>query len=329
MAEQDFRGPGAPGYDSLDDEIDLLEVFQNLWEDKRLISAVTGVAAVVSVIVALWLPNIYQASTLLRPQSSEGGIGGSLARQYGGLASLAGISLPSGDGQSKTQLALEVLKSKKFAYEFATRHDLLPALFAAEGWDWRTETLSLDEEVYDPSAGGWVREVEPPRTAAPSAEEVHELWNDTVSVSEEKDSGFVTLSIKHRSPVYAKAWLDLLVVDINEALRAQDLAESERAVAYLEEQLKQTSVAEIRELLAGLLRSHMESRMMAAVEPNYVFSVIDPPTVPELKSEPKRALICVIGTLLGGMLGMVYSIVRRALRNRAKGLGDGAPGVAG
>ena len=150
-----------------------------------------------------------------------------------------------------------------------------------------------------------------------------------MSVSEEKDSGFVTLSIKHRSPVYAKAWLDLLVVDINEALRAQDLAESERAVAYLEEQLKQTSVAEIRELLAGLLRSHMESRMMAAVEPNYVFSVIDPPTVPELKSEPKRALICVIGTLLGGMLGMVYSIVRRALRNRAEGLGDGAPGVAG
>ena len=61
--------------------------------------------------------------------------------------------------------------------------------------------------------------------------------------------------------------------------------------AYLEEQLKQTSVAEIRELLAGLLRSHMESRMMAAVEPNYVFSVIDPPTVPELKSEPKRPLI--------------------------------------
>ena len=117
-----------------------------------------------------------------------------------------------------------------------------------------------------------MREVQPPRTAAPSPEEVHELWNETVSVSEEKEGGFVTLSIKHRSPVHAKEWLDLLVVDINEALRAQDLAESERAVAYLEEQLKQTSVAEIRELLAGLLRSHMESRMMAAVEPNYVFS---------------------------------------------------------
>ena len=328
MAEQDFRSPGAPGYDGFDDEIDLFELVQNLWEDKWLISAITSVAAVISVLVALWLPNIYQASTLLRPQSSEGGIGG-LARQYGGLASLAGISLPSGDGQSKTQLALEVLKSKKFAYDFATRHDLLPALFAAESWDWATETLSLDAEVYDPSAGGWVREVQPPRTAAPSPEEVHALWNETVAVSEEKDSGFVTLSIKHRSPVYAKEWLDLLVVDINEALRAQDLAESERAVAYLEGQLKQTNVAEIRELLAGLLRSHMESRMMATVEPNYAFSVIDPPTVPELKSEPKRALICVLGTLLGGMLGVVFSLVRRALRNRAEGLGDSPPGAAG
>ena len=319
MAEHDFHRAGAG--DGFDDEIDLFELVQNLWEDKWLISAITGVAAVVSVLVALWLPNIYSASTLLKPQSAEGGIGG-LARQYGGLASLAGISLPSGDGQSKTQLALEVLKSKKFAYEFATRHDILPALFAPEAWDWGSQSLTLDSEVYD--GGRWVREVKAPRTAEPSPEEVHKLWGETISLSEDKDSGFVSLSIKHRSPVHAKEWLDLLVVDINEALRAQDLAESERAVAYLEGQLKQTNVAEIRELLAGLLRSHMESRMMATVEPNYAFSVIDPPTVPELKSEPKRALICVLGTLLGGMLGVVISLVRRALRNRAEALADGA-----
>ena len=316
MAEQEFRAPGAPSYDGYDDEIDLFELVQNLWEDKWLISAITGFAAVTAVLVALWLPNLYQATMLLKPQNAEGGMGG-LARQYGGLASLAGISLPSGDGQSKTQLALEVLKSKKFAYKFATRHEILPALFASESWDWETGTLSLNDDVYDPAEGGWVRKATSIRTAEPSPEEVHRLWNEIVSVSQEKKSAFVTISLKHRSPVYAKHWLDLLVVDINEALRAQDLAESERAVAYLEGQLKQTNVAEIRELLAGLLRSHMESRMMATVEPNYVFTVIDPPTVPELKSEPKRALICVLGTLLGGMLGVVFSLVRRALRNRA------------
>ena len=317
MTEQDFRTPAAPGYDGYDDEIDLFELVQNLWEDKWLISAITGFAAIASVLYALSLPNIYQASTLLKPQGAEGAMGG-LARQYGGLASLAGISLPSGSGQSKTQLALKVLKSKKFAYEFATRHEILPALFAQDSFDWKTGTLSLAEDIYDPTEGGWVREPTSIRTAEPSLEEVHQLWNGIVSVSEDKDSGFVSLSLKHRSPICAKEWLDLLVVDINEALRTQDLAESERAVAYLEVQLKQTNVTEIRELLAGLLRSHMESRMMATVQPNYVFSVVDPPTVPELKSEPKRALICVLGTLLGGMLGVVFSLVRRALRNRAE-----------
>ena len=70
MAEQDFRGAGA--HDGFDDEIDLFELVQNLWEDKWLISAITGFAAVTSVIVALALPNIYQASALLRPQGAEG-----------------------------------------------------------------------------------------------------------------------------------------------------------------------------------------------------------------------------------------------------------------
>ena len=312
MAKQGFSGQGAPGFD---DEIDLLELVQGLWNDRWRISAIAGFAAFISVVVALWLPNVYQATTLLKPQDAERSVGG-LARQYGGLASLAGISLPSGDGQSKTQLALEVLKSKAFAYEFAVRHDLLPELFAAESWDWATETLSLNAEVYDSVRKEWVREPEPPFTKAPTAEEVHTAWKETVSVSENTENGFVTLSIKHRSPIHAKKWLDLLIIDINEALRAQDLAESERAVKYLEEQLKQSNVAEIRELLAGLLRSHMESRMMATVEPNYVFSVIDPPTVPEVKFGPKRALICVLGTAVGCVLGILISLLRQALRSR-------------
>ena len=315
MAEQQFRGLERTGFEGTDDEVDLFDVAKDLWKDKWLISAAAGIAALASVLVALWLPNVYQATMLLKPQSDEGGVSG-LARQYGSLASLAGIALPSGDGQSKTQLALEVLKSKKFAYEFATRHGLLPALFAAKRWDWETETLELDPSAFDTAEGRWLRKVNPPRTATPSAEEVHQLWSEILTISEDKKSSFVTLSLKHQSPLHAKQWLDLLVIDVNETLRAQDLAESERAVAYLEKQLKQSNVAEIRELLASLLRSHMESRMMATVEPNYVFSVIDPPTVPEIKSEPKRALICILGTLLGGILGAAFSILRRAYHNR-------------
>lgn len=316
MAEKDFRAQAAPGHDGFDDEIDLFELARNLWEDKWLISTITGFAAIASVLYALSLPNIYQATTLLKNQSAEGGMGG-LARQYGGLASLAGISLPSSRGASKSALAVKVLKSKRFAYEFTTRHNMLPALFAADSWNSETGTFSLNADVYDSETKTWVGEVAPPRSAAPSLEQIHAVWNSMVTFSEDEDAGFVSLSLKHRSPVYAKEWLDLLVVDINEAIRSRDLAESERAVAFLESRLKETSVAEIRELLAGLLRSHMESRMVATLEPNYVFSVIDPPTVPELKYEPNRTRICVLGTLVGGLLGVVVSFLTQAIRNRS------------
>ena len=77
-----LRDPNEPDWhDSLpaiyadvypDDEIDLKELFMVLWGGKWLISAVTGLAAVISVVVALSLPNIYTASALLAPAESGG-----------------------------------------------------------------------------------------------------------------------------------------------------------------------------------------------------------------------------------------------------------------
>ena len=93
-----------------DDEIDLRELFLVLWRGKGLITIVTGLAAIVSVVVALSMPNIYQSTAVLAPKSG-GGSGGlsSLASQYGGLASLAGINLGGlgGDGMSKPAIAIE------------------------------------------------------------------------------------------------------------------------------------------------------------------------------------------------------------------------------
>jgi LPS O-antigen subunit length determinant protein (WzzB/FepE family) len=49
--------------------------------------------------------------------------------------------------------------------------------------------------------------------------------------------------------------------------------------------------------------------MLAKVRQEYAFKTIDPAVVPEVKSEPKRALICVLGTLLGGMFAVLWVLV--------------------
>ena len=49
---------------------------------------------------------------------------------------------------------------------------------------------------------------------------------------------------------------------------------------------------------------------MAEVSQEYVLKTIDPANAPEEKAKPKRALIVVLGTMLGGILSMLIVLIR-------------------
>ena len=295
-----------------DDEIDLRELFLVLWEGKALITMVTGLAAIVSVAVALSMPNIYQSTAILAPKS-DGGTGGlsRLASQYGGLASLAGINLGGlgGDGMTKPAIALEKLKSLSF-FKQHLYEDLLVDLMAVESWDPSTRQLMYDDEIYDSASSKWLREVDPPQQAQPSDQEAHEAFLKLVSISEDKQTGLISVSVEHESPDTAKQWVELMVGRVSEDLRSKDIREAEESIKFLEAQREKTSLVSLDEVFAQLIEEQTKTIMLANVSKDYVFDVIDPPVAPELKSKPSRALICVLGTLLGGMLGVVVVLIR-------------------
>ncbi|TOM54348.1 LPS O-antigen length regulator, partial [Vibrio parahaemolyticus] len=128
-------------------EIDLRDLVINLWKGKFIILVVTVLFGVASIIYALSLPNIYRADTLLAPAetSSSGGLS-KIAGQLGGLATLAGVNL-GGSESNQTDLAIQVLTSRKFINNFISSHDLLVPLMAVKGWDMEKNTLILDNEV--------------------------------------------------------------------------------------------------------------------------------------------------------------------------------------
>lgn len=74
-----------------EDEIDLVEIFQKLWRNRKFIIKVTAAFAVLGLIVAISTPNVYTASCTMVPQAGQKSTGGSL----GGLAAMAGINLGS------------------------------------------------------------------------------------------------------------------------------------------------------------------------------------------------------------------------------------------
>ncbi|WP_083708685.1 Wzz/FepE/Etk N-terminal domain-containing protein [Pseudoalteromonas sp. SK18] len=293
-----------------DDEIDLRELFAVIWQGKWLIIAITALFAVASVVYAINQPNIYKSEALLAPaeQEGSGGLAG-LAGQFGGLASLAGVNL-GGGSSNKAQLAIEVLKSRQFTSDFIQKHNILPDLMAAESWNMQTNTVVYNSEIYDAQNNKWVREVKAPFKPKPSMQEAYKEFSKIISASTDKESGMVKIAIEHVSPYVAQQWVDWLIKDINQTMKQRDVLEAIKSTDFLTQQLEQTKIADIRAVLYKLVEEQTKTIMFAKVRDEYVFKTIDAALVPEEKFKPKRALICVLGVLLGGILSVMIVLIR-------------------
>lgn len=289
------------------DEIDLKELLVSIWKGKLIIIVFTLLFTVGAVFFALNQPNYYKAQVLLAPASGSSG-GGALGN-LGGLAALAGVNI-GGAKDDKTQLALAVLKSRDFQTRFINTHKVKIPLFAGIGWDESSDEIIIDPQVYNVATGEWVREVELGKNSSPSDWEAFEAFSQVITTSQEKESGFITISVEFLSPTTSKQWLELLVQELNKVMKRRELVETQRNIDYLEEQLNNTSIADMQNVFYQLIEEQLKNKMLAEVQDEYVFKVIDPPVVPEEKSKPKRALISIVGCILGGIIGISFIVIR-------------------
>lgn len=294
------------------EEIDVRALFMTLWKGKWIIAASTFVFGTCAVIFSLALPNIYRSQALLVPAEYSGGAGFSgVAGQFGGLAALAGVSL-GGSETSKAELAVQVLKSRHFVNSFIQERDLHVPLMAVKKWDSKTNTLVLDHNIYDEQAGGWVRSE---GKMAPTPQETYTVFmENNLSIGKDKETGLYTLAVTHPSPYVAQQWVNWLIIDINEVMRARTISETTQNLEYLNIQLQKTAVANMQTTLYRLIEEQTKSLMLAEVQEEFVFKVIDPPVVPESKDRPKRVFIGAIGALLGAALGGGFVLI--VLRSR-------------
>ena len=300
---------------NFDDEIDLRELFYVLLSGKWIIFSVTAFASIIGVIYSLLLPNIYESKAILVPMDSTSSISKALG-SYSGLAGLAGISLPSGGDEGNSAKAMQKISTLSFFENHILINIHLPDLMAVKSWDPKTNTVDFDENIYDTSTNAWVRDYSYPQQKVPSAQESFLVFKTKhITINEDKKTGFITLSIKHQSPFIAKKWAELIVNEVNSYYRQKDKLESEKALKFLNQQISMTSYSEIKQVLAKLLQE--ETKKLTLIEANqfYVFDYIDPPALMELKSEPKRALICILMALLGGMLSVILVFIMHYVFN--------------
>lgn len=291
-----------------DDEIDLRELFSVLLAGSRKIMAITAVFALVSVMYALSVPNQYKATVLLSPaQSDSSGLSGALG-QLGGLASLAGVSMGS-SVSTEGQIAQEIMKSWSFIDGFITKNNIAVEVYAAEGWNKGSNTLEINNEAYDVQTNEWLVADEDGAIGPPSSWELFNAFNEKLSISEDRKSGLVSVSIEYYSPLIAKQWVDMYVESINLLMQQRQVDKVSRNIEYLQQQVDKTSISEMRDVFYSIIEEQTKNKMIAEASPDYAFVVVGPSMVPKQKSQPQRALICILGTLMGGMLSMLLVLV--------------------
>ena len=301
-----------------DREIDLLELFGVLWRGKWLIVSITLMFFVVSIFYAKSLPNIYKSEVLLAPAEENNGGGlAQLAGQFGGLANIAGFNLGSG-ANDKTALAIEVLKSREFIKSFISNRDVLVEVVAVKGWDRGENRLIFDGSIYSEKDKKWVRKVAPPKVEKPSDQEAYKAFIDILSVSQDSKTNFVKISIEHYSPFVAKKLVDWLVEDINKKIKLRDVTEAEKSIHFLKKQMDKITIAEVQAVFHELIEEQTKTIMFAEVRAEYAFKTIDQAVVAEQKFKPKKALIVILVTMLGGMLSVVLVFVISAFKKGEK-----------
>jgi uncharacterized protein involved in exopolysaccharide biosynthesis len=271
------------GAQSNEDEIDLLELIRTLLQAWKTVVGIAILCTGLAVAYALYSPEVYKAETLLAPAQEEKSSASSALGQFGGLAAMAGISIPS---DSNVEQVVATLNSRKFLRTYINQNKLIPVLF---------------DEIWDAENQAWMV---PSAEDEPTEQKAIELFKACLSVDEDKKSGLITLSISWKDPEVAAQWANDLVKQLNEQLRKQAIADSRKRVGYLEQELAKTTLQDMRAVLYNLLESEKQKAMLANVNEDFALEVIDPAVAPETRDKPKRKLIVALGGICGGFLGI-------------------------
>ena len=181
---------------------------------------------------------------------------------------------------------------------------------AVKARDMKTNEIIYDEEIFEAKRNKWLREVEAPFKPKPSMQEAYKVFEKIINIKKDNETGMVSLSIEHFSPIIAQQWVNWLITDINQTMKERDVIEATKSTNFLAQQLEQTKIADIRTVLYKLVEEQTKTIMFANVRAEYIFKTIDPALVPEEKFKPQRALIVLISTFFAGVLSVFFILIK-------------------
>ena len=329
-------------------EIDLIEVIRKLWAKRKFILKVTVVFMAFGVLIALFGPKEYTAGCTMVPQIGEKTTGGNLsglAAMAGiNLGSNSGgdVLMPNVYPKilSSVPFQKELMQTE---IKFEDYEQPVRLLDYYTGEEYRKFSLLGTIKKYTIGLPGLILGALSKEEATPGLPD--SASSGIQSLSKEEDdcmkilANLVTLTVNVAAAQLAykvQVLLQKYVTEfkIEKARANLEFIEERYADAKSEFERKQEELAEFRDanrnfasavaktteerlsneyaVVLGVYSELAKQREQANIqvkEDTPIFAVVEPVTVPTERSKPKRALICVAFTFLGGFCGVGLVLV--------------------
>ena len=298
-----------------DDEIDLRELFVELWRGKWLILFISCVSLALASFYLNGAVRKHTVSMTFKPVIEESS-GPNLAG-LGGLASLAGVSLPqSGSGDFATYRTL--LRSQEVAERVIATTELLPEIFKNE-WD------AQNAQFREPSRGVLRQSLSGLKSVlkgdekgdyiAPNPQRLSIFVEDTFALTLDKETGFLTVSSESDDPELIVALIIAATEATDELMKERYIINAEQTLQFYQSKILTSRSREHREALAKLISAEDQKLMLTSEGRHFVAEPLTRATISMAPTSPKSVLVLALALMLGGCVGAAFVLIRSAVRN--------------
>jgi uncharacterized protein involved in exopolysaccharide biosynthesis len=327
--------------------IDFGAFFKILWKEKLLLIIITIVFTVLGIFYALTAREEFISTGKILPefQSKSGGLG-----QFAGLASLAGVDLGSaasgGADAVRPDLYPDVLKSTPFFLDLfqlkvktKENKDLLFNQFYDQ-YVLDNEIKEENKKIKFPISNQYI-------AVSYQTEKNLKDLRERINAVIDKKTGLLTVTVKMPDPVvatlitrYSMDYLTAYIINYrtekakkdlnflaerldaakgkyynNQAKKAQYSDQYQQSMMKLQAADLQRERIESEYKISSsfynnLLQKYEEAKLKIQQE-TPVLKVLEPPVVPNKRSEPKRAIVVLISAFLGAIMGVIIALVRK------------------
>ena len=183
----------------------------------------------------------------------------------------------------------------------------LSRLYAVDSYDKSTNKIIFDREKIDVEKKQWIAGKKPTFEAA------HTNFLGVLSIDYDRLDGFITLTMDHQSPEFAKTWLETIILDLNNLVKSIETVEAQNSSDYLVNQLSDNDVLQLNSIFSAMLIEAYETLMLSEISDQFALSYIDKPRVPQRKSKPSRAFVSIFLFIIGVSLISIFLFLLSAL----------------